>query len=85
MFTGMHLNQRELHQHVEFEPDNYYAAFTAELEISASPMWSHISHLKGKASTVYTYKTAPDEQNSLEFSPSRLLISKFAVLQENQT
>lgn len=43
---GMNLNQRELHQHVEFELDTYYAAFSAELEIAASPMWSLISHLK---------------------------------------
>ncbi|KAH3873560.1 hypothetical protein DPMN_036798 [Dreissena polymorpha] len=42
----MNLNTRELHQHVEFEPDTYYAAFSAELEISASPMWSLISHLR---------------------------------------
>ena len=47
-FVGMNLNQRELHQHVEFEPDTYYAAFSAELEIAASPMWSLISHCKTK-------------------------------------
>ncbi|ESO97194.1 hypothetical protein LOTGIDRAFT_51305, partial [Lottia gigantea] len=43
---GMNLNQRELFQHVEFEPDSYYAAFTAELELSALPMWSILSHCK---------------------------------------
>lgn len=41
---GMNLNTRELSQHVEFEPDTYYAAFSAELEISASPMWSLLMH-----------------------------------------
>lgn len=41
---GMNLNHRELSQHVEYEPDTYYAAFSAELEISASPMWSLINH-----------------------------------------
>ncbi|WAQ93484.1 UBR3-like protein [Mya arenaria] len=54
-FQGMNLNTRELHQHVEFEPDTYYAAFSAELEISASPMWSLISHLK-KQDTFYVTK-----------------------------
>ncbi|GFO41996.1 E3 ubiquitin-protein ligase ubr3-like [Plakobranchus ocellatus] len=41
---GMNLNTRELRQHVEFEPDSYYAAFSAELEMSASPMWSLLMH-----------------------------------------
>uniref|UniRef100_A0A2C9KCF7 E3 ubiquitin-protein ligase n=1 Tax=Biomphalaria glabrata TaxID=6526 RepID=A0A2C9KCF7_BIOGL len=41
---GMNLNTRELSQHVEYEPDTYYAAFSAELEISASPMWSLLMH-----------------------------------------
>ncbi|XP_035829845.1 E3 ubiquitin-protein ligase UBR3 isoform X2 [Aplysia californica] len=41
---GMNLNVRELTQHVEFEPETYYAAFSAELEISASPMWSLLMH-----------------------------------------
>lgn len=46
MFQGMNVNQRELSQHVEFEPNTYYAAFSAELEGSATPMWALISHLK---------------------------------------
>lgn len=54
-FTGMNLNTRELHQHVEFEPDTYYAAFSAELEISASPMWSLISHCKTKVISCWTF------------------------------
>lgn len=45
MFQGMNVNQRELHQHVEFEPNTYYAAFSAELEASAYPMWALASHL----------------------------------------
>ena len=44
--SGMNLNQRELTQHVEFEPETYYAAFSAELEICASPMWSQLVHCK---------------------------------------
>ena len=31
---------------LEFEPNTYYAAFSAELEASASPMWALVSHLK---------------------------------------
>lgn len=41
----MNVNQRELNQHVEFEPNTYYAAFSAELEASAYPMWALVSHL----------------------------------------
>ncbi|KAJ8313482.1 hypothetical protein KUTeg_008043 [Tegillarca granosa] len=47
-FQGMNLNQRELCQHVEFEPETYYAAFSAELEIASSPMWSLLSHCREK-------------------------------------
>ncbi|GLV32959.1 Ubr3 ubiquitin ligase [Carabus blaptoides fortunei] len=45
MFQGMNVNQREMNQHVEFEPNTYYAAFSAELEASAYPMWALVSHL----------------------------------------
>ncbi|XP_020290278.1 E3 ubiquitin-protein ligase UBR3 isoform X2 [Pseudomyrmex gracilis] len=50
MFQGMNVNQRELSQHVEFEPNTYYAAFSAELEASAYPMWAMVSHLRGPES-----------------------------------
>ncbi|XP_055371277.1 E3 ubiquitin-protein ligase Ubr3 isoform X2 [Condylostylus longicornis] len=43
---GMNVNVRETKSHVEFEPSSYYAAFSCELEASAYPMWSIISHLK---------------------------------------
>lgn len=33
-------------QHVEYEPESYYAAFSAELEICASPMWALLQHLE---------------------------------------
>lgn len=42
----MNVNHRELRQHVEFEPNTYYAAFLAELEASATPMWALIAHLQ---------------------------------------
>lgn len=46
LFLGMNVNIRETSSHVEFEPSSYYAAFSCELEASAYPMWSIISHLK---------------------------------------
>ncbi|XP_052267250.1 E3 ubiquitin-protein ligase UBR3-like [Dreissena polymorpha] len=65
-FQGMNLNTRELHQHVEFEPDTYYAAFSAELEISASPMWSLISHLRRENSYYVTKNMIQACQESLQ-------------------
>ncbi|XP_076043889.1 ubr3 ubiquitin ligase [Oratosquilla oratoria] len=47
MFQGMNVNTRERTQHIEFEPQTYYAAFSAELEASASPLWALVSHLRG--------------------------------------
>ena len=46
LYLGMNVNIRETSSHVEFEPSTYYAAFSCELEASAYPMWSIISHLK---------------------------------------
>lgn len=42
----MNLNKRELNEHVEFESQTYYAAFAAELEACAQPMWGLLSHCK---------------------------------------
>ncbi|RUS70818.1 hypothetical protein EGW08_021418, partial [Elysia chlorotica] len=52
---GMNLNTRELRQHVEFEPDSYYAAFSAELEMSASPMWSLLMHCQTPDTRQYIF------------------------------
>jgi len=41
----MNVNVRELMEHVEYEPEFYYAAFSAELEICSSTMWSLLIHL----------------------------------------
>lgn len=49
-FQGMNLNQRELNEHVEYENNTYYSAFSAELEICATPMWTLITHLKDSVS-----------------------------------
>ncbi|EFX88829.1 CG1530-PA-like protein [Daphnia pulex] len=50
MFQGMNVNQRELSTHVEFEPNTYYAAFSAELEAPASAMWALAIHLRDTGS-----------------------------------
>ncbi|KAK7870457.1 hypothetical protein R5R35_000735 [Gryllus longicercus] len=54
LFQGMNVNQRELTQHVEFEPNTYYAAFSAELEASAYPMWALVSHLRDSSTVDLT-------------------------------
>lgn len=51
----MNVNVRELTQHIEFEPQTYYAAFSAELEASASPMWALVSHLRDSETRHYTF------------------------------
>ena len=45
----MNVNIRELRNHIEFEPQTYFASFSAELEASASPMWSLVTHLKDQS------------------------------------
>ncbi|BES96712.1 Putative zinc finger in N-recognin (UBR box) [Nesidiocoris tenuis] len=55
-FQGMNVNQRELSTHVEFEPNTYYAAFSAELEASAYPMWALLSHLRKPESVDLTQR-----------------------------
>ncbi|TNN36676.1 E3 ubiquitin-protein ligase UBR3 [Liparis tanakae] len=56
-FQGMNLNKRELNEHVEFESQTYYAAFAAELEACAQPMWGLLTHCKVKeySKTVVRY------------------------------
>ena len=46
MFQGMNVNVREMESHIEFEPNTYYAAFSAELRSSALPMWALVKNLK---------------------------------------
>ncbi|XP_028846793.1 E3 ubiquitin-protein ligase ubr3 isoform X4 [Denticeps clupeoides] len=53
-FQGMNLNKRELNEHVEFESQTYYAAFAAELEACAQPMWGLLTHCKVKETQDYT-------------------------------
>jgi len=50
----MNVNQRELNQHIEFEPNTYYAAFSAELEASAYPMWALVTHLTDESTAHLT-------------------------------
>lgn len=49
----MNLNKRELNEHVEFESQTYYAAFAAELEACAQPMWGLLTHCKVKVSRLH--------------------------------
>ena len=42
----MNLNKRMIGQHIEFEPQTYYASFSGELEAAASILWAMVSHLK---------------------------------------
>lgn len=51
----MNLNKRELNEHVEFESQTYYAAFAAELEACAQPMWGLLTHCKVKVGFVITF------------------------------
>ncbi|XP_056279535.1 E3 ubiquitin-protein ligase ubr3 [Pseudoliparis swirei] len=53
-FQGMNLNKRELNEHVEFESQTYYAAFAAELEACAQPMWGLLTHCKVKETQEYS-------------------------------
>ncbi|XP_073710937.1 E3 ubiquitin-protein ligase ubr3 isoform X2 [Misgurnus anguillicaudatus] len=53
-FQGMNLNKRELNEHVEFESQTYYAAFAAELEACAQPMWGLLTHCRVKETHEYT-------------------------------
>ncbi|GCC36078.1 hypothetical protein chiPu_0014569 [Chiloscyllium punctatum] len=53
-FQGMNLNKRELNEHVEFESQTYYAAFAAELEACAQPMWGLLTHCKIRETQEYT-------------------------------
>lgn len=52
----MNVNIRETTSHVEFEPSSYYASFSCELEASAYPMWTIISHLKDNSYADLTKK-----------------------------
>ncbi|XP_038076588.1 E3 ubiquitin-protein ligase UBR3-like isoform X3 [Patiria miniata] len=54
MFMCMNLNERELHNHVEFEPLAYSAAFSAEIEACAAPMWQLYVHCKDESTAHYT-------------------------------
>ncbi|KAF5282499.1 hypothetical protein FQR65_LT14269 [Abscondita terminalis] len=65
MFQGMNVNQRELSQHIEFEPNTYYAAFSAELEASAYPMWALVSHLADESTVSLTRRVLSSCLSSL--------------------
>lgn len=60
------MNIRELSQHVEFEPNTYYAAFSAELESSAYPMWALLSHLSDTSTVELTRRILNSCQLALQ-------------------
>lgn len=62
----MNVNVRELSQHVEFEPNTYYAAFSAELEASAYPMWALLLHLRTPDTVHLTRKVLAAAMNALQ-------------------
>lgn len=45
MLQGMNVNERQIGNHVQNDRNEYFAAFSCELEASAYTMWSIISHL----------------------------------------
>jgi hypothetical protein len=53
-------------QHVEFEPNTYYAAFSAELESSAYPMWALLSHLSDPSTVELTRRVLDTCQIALQ-------------------
>jgi len=65
-FQGMNLNIRELEKHVEYENDAYYAAFSTEHEVCATPLWTLISHLKCKKTAHLTEKIILHSQKFIE-------------------
>jgi hypothetical protein len=62
----MNVNLRETSQHVEFEPNTYYAAFSAELEASAYPMWALVSHLSDSSTVELTRRVLNSCQIALQ-------------------
>ncbi|KAI1295772.1 E3 ubiquitin-protein ligase UBR3 [Halotydeus destructor] len=65
-FQGMNLNIRELDEHVEYENESYYAAFSAELEICATPIWTLISHLRDDSTWRLSNNVIRQTQECLE-------------------
>lgn len=76
---GMNLNKRELNEHVEFESQTYYAAFAAELEACAQPMWGLLTHCKVKVSPVFPRSAILDALPTMifgAFSPNIKAVTK---------
>lgn len=76
-FQGMNLNTRETGAHVEYEGNSYYAAFSAELEICATILWTLMAHLKDETTgdltrriIVYSKKYVEEWLKLINFSSS---------------
>lgn len=77
----MNLNKRELNEHVEFESQTYYAAFAAELEACAQPMWGLLTHCKVKVSPASAVISLPTSSVYSAVNPSSLMVNTFKNLQ----
>ena len=62
----MNVNKREMGSHVDFEPNTYYAAFSAELEAPASAMWALAIHLRDPSTVPLTRMLLSHCQRALE-------------------
>ena len=65
-FQGMDVNTREKINHVEYERDSYYSAFSAELEICATPLWTLMTHLKDESTAHLTKKVIKFSQKYIK-------------------
>lgn len=80
----MNLNKRELNEHVEFESQTYYAAFAAELEACAQPMWGLLSHCKVKVSPVSAVIISPTSSVCVAVYVSLLMVTVYVKLSPNR-
>ena len=76
VFAGMNLNIRISGQHIEFEPNTYYASFSGELEAAASILWAMVSHLKDNSNNAKLFdliSTGGDIKNNERGQKFKLL------------
>lgn len=81
----MNLNKRELNEHVEFESQTYYAAFAAELEACAQPMWGLLTHCKVKVSPPSAVISLPTSSVYSAVNLSSLMINACKTISKQET
>lgn len=84
LLIGMNLNKRELNEHVEFESQTYYAAFAAELEACAQPMWGLLSHCKVKVSPGGVVIISPTSSVCFAVDLPLLMVTVYVKLSPNR-